>query len=314
MTRVAVVALLGPGRENAAMTSRSLRRPVLRAAVVGLVPLLVGSLSAAPASAATVIGATTGPTVFCSAGYTYVQATDPPYSAPASGVITSWRFQAAGSPPQLKFKVLRPAGGSSYTVIGSTDPVTPAPSTLMTYTTRIPVRAGDVLGLALLTSGSCSSMGGSQGFVAGDSAVGSTLPYAVTPYTLNVAAVLEPDADGDGFGDETQDTCPSQAGTQGVCDTTAPDSRLTSGPKRTTRPKATFTFTSDDPAARYECRLTGRKVKSIELSTFQPCTSPKKYKRLKPGKYTVSVRAVDVAGNVEATPATSRLKVKAKPR
>ena len=35
---------------------------------------------------------------------------------------------------------------------------------------------------------------------------------------LLVAATIEPDADGDGFGDETQDKCPTQATTQGACD------------------------------------------------------------------------------------------------
>ena len=39
---------------------------------------------------------------------------------------------------------------------------------------------------------------------------------------LLVAATIEPDADGDGFGDETQDRCPAQATTQGACDDTKP--------------------------------------------------------------------------------------------
>jgi hypothetical protein len=39
---------------------------------------------------------------------------------------------------------------------------------------------------------------------------------------LLVQADIELDADGDGFGDETQDQCPTQAATQGPCDTSAP--------------------------------------------------------------------------------------------
>ena len=39
-----------------------------------------------------------------------------------------------------------------------------------------------------------------------------------TANELLVAATIEPDADGDGFGDETQDQCPTQATTQGACD------------------------------------------------------------------------------------------------
>jgi hypothetical protein len=49
------------------------------------------------------------------------------------------------------------------------------------------------------------------------SAVGAPDPVTL----LNVSAVLEPDADGDGFGDETQDQCPTNATTQGPCPTPA---------------------------------------------------------------------------------------------
>jgi predicted phage tail protein len=137
---------------------------------------------------------------------------------------------------------------------------------------------------------------------------------------LDVAAKVEPDADGDGYVDETQDGCPSQAASHGAClppaaaspDKTAPVSRFTAGPKRTTKSTAKFAFTSDDPGARFECRITGKQVRTIEESTFGPCTSPKKFKHLKPGKYQVSVRAIDAAGNVEADPPTVKLKVEKK--
>ena len=39
---------------------------------------------------------------------------------------------------------------------------------------------------------------------------------------LLVQATIEPDADGDGFGDEIQDQCPTQKTTQGPCDITPP--------------------------------------------------------------------------------------------
>jgi hypothetical protein len=46
---------------------------------------------------------------------------------------------------------------------------------------------------------------------------------APEPETLvNISVVLEPDADHDGFGDETQDQCPTNATTQGPCPTVAP--------------------------------------------------------------------------------------------
>jgi hypothetical protein len=300
-----------------AMTSPSFRRQVLRVAVVGLVPLLAGSLVATPASAATLVGSTFTPNAECAGAFvaTFVQSPTPAYAVPTAGVVTAWRFAASITPPRMKFKVLRPSGGSTFTVIGSSDEVKPVASTTSTFPVRIPVLAGDLLGMSVLSPGGCATLsGGTFQYVQGDAPTGSPLVYSSATGTLDIAANVEPDADGDGYGDETQDGCPSQASSHGACDTTAPDSRFTSGPTRTFKSKVTFRFTSDDPGAGFECRLTGKRVKQIAVKTFQPCTSPKTYKRLKPGAYTVSVRGVDVAGNVEATPATSKLKVKPKPR
>jgi hypothetical protein len=53
----------------------------------------------------------------------------------------------------------------------------------------------------------------------GDLAPGATDNFeGPTPaYQFDVSAKLEPDADHDGFGDETQDQCPASAATQGAC-------------------------------------------------------------------------------------------------
>jgi hypothetical protein len=72
-----------------------------------------------------------------------------------------------------------------------------------------------------------------------------------------------------------------------------------------------YTFTSDDPGATFECRMTGRNVTQISVKTFQPCTSPKKFKKLTAGSYKVFVRATDAVGNV-GTPVQQKLKVQAK--
>jgi len=263
--------------------------------------LAISGLVAAPASAASIIGSTSSPTVNCGAGYTFVQDPSPPgvpYAAPSNGVITSWRFEATGGPPQIKFKAFRPTGGGHFKVLAESAATVPAASTSTTYPIRIPVRAGDVIGLSILTAGNCATLGGSQMFVAGDSAPGSDLPYEATPHTLEVAATVEPDADSDGYGDETQDQCPAQVGTAGACDLVAPVAKFTAGPSRTTRSKAKFTFVADDAGARYECRLTGRNVKKIQQKSWHPCSSPLKLKKLTLGTYKVWVRAIDAAGNV----------------
>ena len=49
------------------------------------------------------------------------------------------------------------------------------------------------------------------------------------------------------------------------------------------------------------CKLDKRK--------FKPCTSPKTYKQLKPGKHVFRVKARDRAGNVDKTPTVKRFKI-----
>src|SRR5205085_4335180 len=75
---------------------------------------------------------------------------------------------------------------------------------------------------------------------------------------LLVSADIEPDADHDGFGDETQDQCPSQATTQGPCDRAAPavsGLRVSSG-------KVSYTLSEGATVSfRLERAATGRKVK-----------------------------------------------------
>lgn len=64
---------------------------------------------------------------------------------------------------------------------------------------------------------------------------------------------------------------------------------------RTTSTNATFSFTSSDPTATFQCRL--------DPGSFSACTSPKFYSGLADGFQTFEVRAVDPAGNVDPTPA-----------
>jgi len=70
------------------------------------------------------------------------------YEVPApGGVLTSWSTRAAGGAGQfLTLKVLRPAGGTSYAVVGTDGPRALAPSAVDTFPTNLPVQAGDVIG------------------------------------------------------------------------------------------------------------------------------------------------------------------------
>jgi Ca2+-binding RTX toxin-like protein len=87
----------------------------------------------------------------------------------------------------------------------------------------------------------------------------------------------------------------------------APETGKVAGPKKVTKgEKATFTFSSSTAGATFECQ--------VDKGAFTACASPFKVKtkKLKAGKHTLSVRAVQPAGNADATPSTFKFKVTAK--
>ena len=139
-------------------------------------------------------------------------------------------------------------------------------------------------------------------------APGGTFGGQIVP--LN--ADLEPDADGDGYGDESQDQCPGESGPSSGClppDTDPPETTITKTPaNKSTKPKAKYKFTSDDPSATFECSLKGRGLDRA-IKRFGDCASPRKYKGLDDGKFTFKVRAIDAAGNIDPSPAKDKFKV-----
>ena len=64
----------------------------------------------------------------------------------------------------------------------------------------------------------------------------------------------------------------------------------------------TFRFASSEPGSSFACKL--------DTQRSRACTSPKTYRKLKPGKHVFRVRARDRAGNVDATPAVKRFTIR----
>jgi hypothetical protein len=299
------------------MTSRvfSVRR---HRSFMALIAASAALLGATPASAAVQIGQTFAPdpTVPCGADITVLQVGTTPsgqYTVPSPGVITSWSFQAGASAPGLKLKVGRPQGGDVFTIVGDTELRSPATNTVNVFPARIAVTSGDVIGIYSPTGGPCGAdvAGFNVRITNGDPPPGSTVPMSFTTGRLDLSAVVEADADGDAFGDETQDQCPGQAGPVNGCpmpqagDSNAPNAQITKGPKQKTKKKtATFEFTGTDAraVASFQCKL--------DSGAFAPCTSPHTV-NVKKGKHTFQVQAIDQAGNV-GSPATDDWKVKKK--
>jgi hypothetical protein len=192
----------------------------------------VFAASASPAGAAVTIGETFTPPVSFGGSGVFIQSSSPgsSYAVPSDGVITSWSFEAAaGSTPPLKLKIVRHAGGNDFTTIGDSQLETPTPSTLNTWTTRIAVRAGDLLAhfysdttfsYRNVPGYGTNEISGSPGDPNLDPPPGTTITYeppSATPHQIDVSAVVEPDVDRDGFGDESQDKCVGTPGTANGC-------------------------------------------------------------------------------------------------
>jgi hypothetical protein len=300
----------------------------------------------------------------------YIVPTDPigdPYSggAPVDGVITKFRIRAFGttigmdmnaSPAQVTFRLADlnrdPSNpDSALATSAGTGPTITVPAdddgadiAIQQTGARLPVKKGQQLtvdgSINLETTYDSSGSRFSNVFgpplVDGQGARGSD----GTAGELLVQADIEPDADHDGFGDETQDGCPTQATTQGACDNAAP---AVSGLKVSGGKKVLYSLSE---AATVKFTLakasTGRKVgrkcvrKTRRNSRRRHCTRflsvgavfdgpgaaggnsvaiPKIHRRkLGAGRYKLTMTVTDVAGNSATTTKRFTIKPKHKPK
>ncbi|HET9197433.1 MAG TPA: hypothetical protein VFN92_04170 [Solirubrobacterales bacterium] len=204
------------------------------AAVLTVTATMLLAAGAGAASAATEFGDTCSGDDTAPGTYSLVTLSTPgsglPLTAPTSGVITKVKVQNQIPFPfavPTDVKVLRSAGGNSFTAISQV--AVQVGNGQTTVDSRMPVQAGDRLGLhgtPFSYEGTpiegisiyCDEVEGVLGATLGDVGVGSTANFeAVTAGRVPLAAVIEPDADNDGFGDETQDACPQSPVVQVAC-------------------------------------------------------------------------------------------------
>lgn len=151
-----------------------------------------------------------------------------PAAAPVSGVLTKWIAHMpaafpAGVPP-LAVRLVRVVGAGTVEVTGKSSPETLHPGK-NEFETRLPVEAGEHLAFGSNQGGSivCTTFspepleesGGGIGFPVPQP--GEKASFEATEYAVPVSGVVEPDRDGDGYGDLTQDGCPQSADFHSAC-------------------------------------------------------------------------------------------------
>jgi hypothetical protein len=275
--------------------------------------------------------------------------------APISGVITKFRIKALGEMTtgtatatfRLANITANPGDPSAIATSAGTGPTVQIPedtggdAPITQVGARLPVTAGQHLavdGSANLEALHVSD-GGKWTYVYGPPLVDGQGGRDSTLATeeLLVQADIEPDADHDGFGDETQDQCPSQATTQGPCDTTAPavSGLKISGGKvsYTLSEAATVKFALAKASTGRKVR--GKCVRKTRRNASKPhCTRftafgagfsgpgaagknsvaiPKVHgRKLGVGRYKLTMTVTDAAGNT--TTKTTSFRIKPKPK
>ena len=215
----------------------------------------------------------------------------PTYVAPTNGVLVSFTHKAGNSFSQVRAIVFanstprQPQGGR-----GEERPAERADAPRQHLPDPAPDQGRPAPGPGLhLQADRCLNQG-----VAGDaSAFASPFNPDTTndfytsgtftggSYRPNISAVLEPDEDGDAFGDITQDACPQSALSQVACP--APDTVLTTKLKRhrgTSRIK--LKFVSTIAGSTFECARDGHKFKRVPRRRTRGDFARGKHKLLSP--------------------------------
>jgi len=259
----------------------------------------------------------------CDTGTTFFQdkvAAAPGFTATSSGVLTSFSVMApVFNPGSVALRTAREGPADTYTITGASETHALAPGRLNSFLIRVPITTGDVIAIHVpkqsVDQVGCDFPTGDTGDEvrwrsgnAFDDPVGTTIatdkggPDGGQSFRLNLSARIEPDADGDGYGDLTQDACPALKNSHDEC--IPPNTFLKSGPAKKVvtagrKAKVKISFFASEPAT-FTCKL--------DRGTAKPCNGAFKAK-VQPGKHKVSITATDQVGNVDASPLVVKFKV-----
>jgi hypothetical protein len=212
--------------------------------------------------------------------------------SPFDGTVTAWSYRSTEMGAQYELRVLHPVGGAQYTVT-ATSASTTVPDGNDTvkgpFTTNLPIKAGDSVGLRIVA--------------------GTGVPLFTSSNAGDVIDFFNPPDPAD----NTTATASSGGGSNQqllvqaqVQDTVPPDTIIDTGPTGTVPTGTpTFTFHSTEQNSTFECRY--------DTQPFRPCSgsggSDTPPSPLTDGPHTFEVRATDPAGNTDPTPASASFTV-----
>jgi hypothetical protein len=317
-----------PVRSTLVITTTAIAAAALSAGLLGAAPAGAGPApSGAPsvtapapvaprAPVATTLGSTGGVPAICTGTPSVPAATllategagAPSYIAAKDGVLVSFTHVAGNSFTQVRAIVFANTTTDGHKLVAAKSPlVTMRPAAVNTVSIRLPIKAGQRLGLGYTSKQTvCLNVG-----VAGDSAsfaspfnADTTSDYFTSgsftdAYRPNISAVFEPDKDGDGFGDVSQDACPKSALSQVACP--KPNTHIKKRVRLLNRHRVKLKFVSTIAGSTFECSLDGRK--------FRTCPTPYK-KRFPVGEHELRVRSVSPAGITDHKPAKVTFRIR----
>ncbi|MGZ4308066.1 MAG: Ig-like domain-containing protein [Gaiellaceae bacterium] len=218
--------------------------------------------------------------------------------APEGSIAAAgWSDMASGSSTDYDFSVVRYVPNAdtqapSPPVFTRTDPASPGNST--TPMIKGAAEAGSTV--KLYTTSNCSGTAVATGSAA--SFLSPGFQVTVPPNATTTFWAKTTDASGNASGCSTDSISYTE-------DSISPETTIESGPSGTTSDSTpTFTFSASE-AATFQCRA--------DSGSFASCSSPYTTAELSDGAHTFQVKAIDLAGNADPTPASRSFTVLAAP-
>jgi hypothetical protein len=249
--------------------------------------------------------------------------------APSDGVVTKFRVRAKVEAPNTQVTFLaanvKPNGPGQSATSAMASATASGPTVMLATTGAENIPIQEFAGRLPISKGQHLAISGPGNLFATYDSSGSKFSYEYAPPLvvgsgerasneflgeLLVQGTLEPDADRDGFGDETQDACPSQASTQGACVA----ARLTITKFGVRKGKISYTLSVGSSVTFQLSKKVGHRFKPIGRAFSGPGKAGANHRSLPhaakfaPGRYRLAITANGAADDRDTAKAVFRIK------